>query len=213
MSDNRHITLFHNPRSRSRGVLVLLEELGASYSLQRIDLDQGQQHTPEFLAINPMGKIPAIVHGASVVTEQGAIYQYLAELYPEAGLSPAPGDADRGAYLRWLAFYGSAFEPAIMDLALKREAPPRSLSPYATADTVLAVVHAQLAQGDYLLGARCSAADVLWGGALGWMMEFGLVDPPAPTHAYIARMAARPAVTRAQAVDHPAGADAACPSG
>lgn len=213
MSDDRHITLFHNPRSRSRGVLVLLEELGASYSLQRIDLDQGQQRTPEFLALNPMGKIPTIVHGSSVVTEQGAIYQYLAELYPEAGLSPAPGDADRGAYLRWLAFYGSAFEPAIIDLALKREAPPRTFSPYADADTVLAVVHAQLGRGDYLLGARCSAADVLWGSALGWMVEFGLLDPPAPTRAYIARMAARPAVARAEAVDHPAGADAAGTSG
>ncbi|MFA4109813.1 glutathione S-transferase family protein, partial [Xanthomonas perforans] len=164
MSDDRHVTLFHNPRSRSRGVLVLLVELGARYSLQPIDLEKEQQRTPEFLAINPMGKIPTIVHGTSVVTEQGAIYQYLAELYPEAGLSPAPGDADRGAYLRWLAFYGSAFEPAIIDLALKRSAPPRSLSPYADADTVLQVVDAQLAKGDYLLGERCSAADVLWGG-------------------------------------------------
>ncbi|MEA9557224.1 glutathione S-transferase family protein [Xanthomonas nasturtii] len=201
MSADRHITLFHNPRSRSRGVLVLLEELGASYSLQIIDLEKEQQLAPEFLAINPMGKIPTIVHGDSVVTEQGAIYQYLAELYPEAGLSPAPGDADRGAYLRWLAFYGAAFEPAIVDLALKRSPPPRSLSPYADSDTVLNVVYAQLAQGDYLLGTRCSAADVLWGGALAWMVQFGLIDPPAPTRAYIARMAERPAVARATGVD------------
>ncbi|MBV6801087.1 glutathione S-transferase family protein [Xanthomonas campestris pv. lawsoniae] len=214
MSDDRHVTLFHNPRSRSRGVLVLLEELGARYSLQPIDLEKEQQRTPEFLAINPMGKIPTIVHGTSVVTEQGAIYQYLAELYPEAGLSPAPGDADRGAYLRWLAFYGSAFEPAIIDLALKRSAPPRSLSPYADADTVLQVVDAQLAKGDYLLGERCSAADVLWGGALAWMVEFGLIDPPAPTRAYIARMAARPAVACAEAVDAGrAAADGASASG
>ncbi|WP_311238628.1 MULTISPECIES: glutathione S-transferase family protein [unclassified Xanthomonas] len=201
MSADRHITLFHNPRSRSRGVLVLLEELGASYSLQIIDLEKEQQLAPEFLAINPMGKIPTIVHGDSVVTEQGAIYQYLAELYPEAGLSPAPGDADRGAYLRWLAFYGAAFEPAIVDLALKRSPPPRSLSPYADSDTVLNVVYAQLAQGDYLLGTRCSAADVLWGGALAWMVQFGMIDPPAPTRAYIARMTERPAVSRATGVD------------
>ncbi|MCE4513687.1 glutathione S-transferase N-terminal domain-containing protein, partial [Xanthomonas hortorum] len=80
MPDDRHITLFHNPRSRSRGVLVLLEELGASYSLQILDLEKGEQLAPEYLAINPMGKIPAIRHGDSVVTEQGAIYQYLAEL-------------------------------------------------------------------------------------------------------------------------------------
>lgn len=100
-----------------------------------------------------------------------------------------------------------------MDLALKREAPPRSLSPYASADTVLQVVDAQLAKGDYLLGKRCSAADVLWGGVLRWMAEFGLIDPPPPTRASIARMAARPAVARAQAVDTSAGADAAGASG
>lgn len=92
-----------------------------------IDLEKERQRTPEFLAINLKGKSPTIVHGTSVVTEQGAIYENLAELYPEVGLSPAPGDADRGAYLRWLAFYGSAFEPAIMDLALKRE-PPTTLA-------------------------------------------------------------------------------------
>ncbi|KTF36172.1 glutathione S-transferase family protein [Xanthomonas vesicatoria] len=201
MSDDRHITLFHNPRSRSRGVLVLLEELRASYSLQFIDLEKEQQLAPQFLAINPMGKIPTIVHGDSVVTEQGAIYQYLAELYPEVGLSPAPGDADRGAYLRWLAFYGSAFEPAVLDKALKRDAPPRGFSPYGNVETVLQVVDTQLAKADYLLGSRCSAADVLWGSALGWLTGFGLLDPPAPTRAYIARMAERPAVARATAVD------------
>lgn len=150
MHSDRHITLFHNPQSRSRGVLVLLEELGADYSLQRLDLERGDQRDAAFLAINPMGKIPAITHGDSVVTEQAAIYQYLAELYPDAGLSPAPGDPDRGAYLRWLAFYGSAFEPALIDKAMKRDAPPRSLSPWADFPTVLAVVDAQLAQGDYL---------------------------------------------------------------
>ncbi|ALZ72199.1 glutathione S-transferase [Xanthomonas oryzae pv. oryzae] len=109
-----------------------------------IDLEKERQRTPEFLAINLKGKSPTIVHGTSVVTEQGAIYENLAELYPEVGLSPAPGDADRGAYLRWLAFYGSAFEPAIMDLGVKREAPPRSLSPYASADSRAA-------------GGRCAA--------------------------------------------------------
>ncbi len=93
-----------------------------------IDLEKERQRTPEFLAINLKGKSPTIVHGTSVVTEQGAIYENLAELYPEVGLSPAPGDADRGGYLRWLAFYGSAFEPAIMDLALKRE-PHHARSP------------------------------------------------------------------------------------
>jgi glutathione S-transferase len=205
-SADRHITLYHNPHSRSKGVLILLEELGADYALQRLDLQQGEQSMPAYLAINPMGKVPAIVHQGVPITEQVAIYQYLAELYPEAGLAPAPGDPRRGPYLRWLAFYGSAFEPAILDRALKREAPPRMLSPYADCATVLGVIDAQLARGDYLLGAHCSAADVLWGSALGWMIGFGLVDPPAPTRAYVERMAARPAAQRAQAIDAAAGA-------
>ncbi|CTP83930.1 glutathione S-transferase [Xanthomonas translucens pv. arrhenatheri] len=198
---DRHVTLYHNPKSRSKGVLILLEELGADYALQRIDFASGAQLEPEYLAINPMGKVPAIDHAGAVVTEQVAIYQYLADLYPEAGLAPAMGDPRRGPYLRWLAFYGSAFEPAVIDRALKREAPPRAMSPYADCDTVMGVVDDQLARGDYLLGAQCTAADVLWGSALGWMIGFGLVDPPAPTRAYVERMAARPAVQRAQAID------------
>ncbi|MCC4592826.1 glutathione S-transferase family protein [Xanthomonas campestris pv. cannae] len=201
MTSDRHITLFHNPHSRSRGVLILLEELGADYAIERIDFDRQAQLAPEYLAINPMGKVPAIVHAGAVVTEQGAIYPYLADLYPEAGLAPPIGDPLRGPYLRWLAFYGACFEPALVDRALKREPPPRAMSPYADCDTVLAVVDAQLARGDYLLGARCSAADVLWGSALGWMLQFGLLDSPAPTRAYAERMAARPAVQRALAVD------------
>ena len=198
---DRHVTLYHNPKSRSKGVLILLEELGADYAIERLDLQKGEQLAPEYLAINPMGKVPAIVHLGSPITEQVAIYQYLADLYPEAGLAPAMGDPRRGPYLRWLAFYGSAFEPAVLDRALKREAPPRMLSPYADCDTVMGVVDDQLARGDYLLGERCTAADVLWGSALGWMIGFGLMDPPAPTRAYVDRMAAWPAVQRAQAID------------
>ncbi|WP_369980868.1 glutathione S-transferase family protein [Xanthomonas bundabergensis] len=203
---DRHVTLYHNPKSRSKGVLILLEELGADYALERIDFASGAQLAPAYLAINPMGKVPAIVHAGAVVTEQVAIYQYLADLYPEAGLAPPMGDPRRGPYLRWLAFYGSAFEPAVIDRALKREAPPRGMSPYADCDTVMGVVDDQLARGDYLLGERCTAADVLWGSALGWMVGFGLMDPPAPTRAYLERMAARPAVQRAQAIDAAAAA-------
>ncbi|KMM76382.1 glutathione S-transferase [Xanthomonas sp. NCPPB 1128] len=205
MTTDRHVTLFHNPHSRSRGVLILLEELGADYAIERIDFDRQAQLAPAYLAINPMGKVPAIVHAGAVVTEQGAIYPYLADLYPEAGLAPPIGDPLRGPYLRWLAFYGACFEPALVDRALKRAPAPRAMSPYADCDTVLAVVDAQLARGDYLLGDRCSAADVLWGSALGWMLQFGLLDPPAPTRAYAARMAERPAVQRALAVDAAAG--------
>lgn len=201
MTDPRHVILFHASPSRSSGVLVLLEALAADYELKVLDLKQGDNLSPDYLAINPMGKVPAILHEGALVTEQGAIYQYLAELYPEAGLAPAIGDARRGPFLRWLAFYGACFEPAMIDLAMKRDPAPRSMSPYVDAATVLQVVEDQLARTDYLLGDTPSAADFLWGSALGWMAGYGLLQPGPATTAYVARMAAHPAVKRGADID------------
>ncbi len=198
---SRHVTLHHASPSRSTGTLDLLEALGAEYTLERLDLKAGDNLSPAFLALNPMGKVPAIVHDGVLVTEQVAIHQYLAELYPEAGLAPAIGSPLRGPFLRWLAFHGSCFEPAMIDRAMKREPAPRSISPYVDAETVLAVVEAQLARNDYFLGAEPSAVDFLWGSALGWMTGFGVVQPGPATAAYIARMAAHPAVMRARQID------------
>lgn len=195
------LTLFHAAPSRSGGVLALLEALGADYRLEVLDLKAGENLAPAFLAINPMGKVPAVLHDGVLVTEQVALYQYLAELYPAAGLAPAVGDPARGPFLRWLAFHGSCLEPAVMDLALKREPAPRSMSPYVDVATVLQTLETQLAQGDYLLGSRLSAADFLWGSALGWLTAFKLLQPGPATTAYIARMAAHPAVVRAREID------------
>ena len=114
-TNTRHVTLFHAPQSRSGGVLALLEELGADYELHVLDLRHGEQRKDVYLAVNPMGKVPAIVHEGALVTEQGALYTYLADLYPETGLAPAIGDRLRGPYLRWLFFYGSSFEPALVN--------------------------------------------------------------------------------------------------
>lgn len=198
---SRHVTLYHASPSRSSGVLTLLEALAADYSLKVLDLKRGDNLAPDYLAVNPMGKVPAVLHGDALVTEQPAIYQYLAELYPEAGLAPAVGDAMRGPFLRWLAFHGTCFEPAMIDKALKREPVPRGMSPYVDADTVLQVVEDQLARGPYFLGERLSAVDFLWGSALGWMAGFGLIQPGPATAAYIARMAAHPAVARAREIE------------
>lgn len=197
----RHITLYHAARSRSSGAVALLEALGADYRMQVLDLKAGANLAPAYLAINPMGKVPAIVHDGALVTEQVAIYLYLADLYPEAGLAPPVGDPQRGPYLRWMAFYGSCFEPALMDLAMRREPPPRGMSPYSDAATVLQVIEDQLAQGPFLLGEVMSAADVLWGGALKWTSEFGLVRPAPATAAYIARMNALAAFDRSRQID------------
>jgi len=197
----RQITLYHAARSRSSGAVALLEALGADYRLQVLDLKAGANLAPAYLAINPMGKVPAIIHNGALVTEQVAIYLYLADLYPEAGLAPPIGDAQRGPYLRWMAFYGACFEPAMTDKALPREPPPRMMSPYNDAETVLQVIEAQLAQGPYLLGEALSAADILWGNALGWMREFGLVQPAPATAAYIDRMGTLAAFDRSRQID------------
>jgi glutathione S-transferase len=198
---DRRVTLFHAVHSRSFGVRILAEELGADIDLQVLDLKAGDSRTPEYLAINPMGKVPTLRHGSAVVTEQPAIYQYLAELYPQAGLSPAPGDPLRGPYLRWLAFYGSCFEPALLDIALKREVPPRSTAGYGDAQTVLATVERQLQGGPWLLGERYTAADVLWGQGLAWTVGFKLVPATPAVQAYLDRFNARPAVARAHAAE------------
>ena len=158
MADKRRFTFFHAPNSRSTGVLTLLEELGCDYDLHVLNLKNGEQRKPEYLAINPMGKVPAIRHGDAVVTEQPAVYLYLADLFPEAGLAPAMGDPLRGPYLRWLVFYGSSFEPAVIDRSQQREPAPMATSPYGDYDTMLGALTGQLARGPYLLGDRFSFA-------------------------------------------------------
>ena len=194
------LTLHHAPNSRSSGTLILLEELGAPYRLNVLNLKAGEQRAPAYLAINPMGKVPAITHGDALVTEQVAVYIYLADLFPQAGLAPALGDPLRGPYLRWLAFYGSSYEPALVDRAQKHTPPP-AMAPYGDYDTVIKTLFDQLDRGEYLLGARYTAADVLWGSALGWTVKFGLVPETPRVQAYLERFSARPAVQRARAKD------------
>jgi glutathione S-transferase len=126
---------------------------------------------------------------------------YLADLYPEAKLAPALGDPLRGPYLRWMVFYGSCFEPAVVDRSMKREPAPRGSSPYGDFDTMLGTVTKQLAKGPWLLGETFTAADVLWGMGLSWTMGFKLVPELPELKAYTERFNARPAVARARAKD------------
>jgi glutathione S-transferase len=205
---NRSITLFHAPHSRSGAVRILLEELGAPYALETVNLKANETHTPRYLALNPMGKVPAIRVGHEgreadevLVTEQAAIMIYLADLFPQAGLAPAPDDPLRGSWLRWMAFYGNCFEPAVVDLAMKREPAPPSTCPYGDYDTMLSTLTQQLRRGPWLLGERFTAADVLWGYALGWTSAFKLVPELPEIVAYVARFNARPAAQRVTALD------------
>jgi glutathione S-transferase len=201
MPDDRRVTLYHSPNTRSTGALILLEELGAPYDLQVLNMKAGEQRQPAYLAVNPMGKVPALRHGDAIVTEQVAIYLYLADLFPEAGLAPAVGDPLRGPYLRWMAFYAACFEPAVVDRAARREPAPQTMSPYGDYDTMLGSVTTQLAKGPYLLGERFSAADVLWGTALGWTTMFDLVPKLPEIMDYVRRIGSRPAAARVQVKD------------
>ena len=187
---------YHAPNTRSTGTRILLAELGAPHELRVINIKANEQKGAAYLAVNPLGKVPAIVHDGALVTEQGAIFIYLADLFPEAGLAPAIGDRLRGPYLRWLVYYGSSFEPAVIDRALKRDASPSAMSPYGGFDAMLATLLEPIRKGPYLLGERFSAADVLIGAALKWTTGFKLVPETPEVMAYLKRLYDRPAFAR-----------------
>jgi glutathione S-transferase len=195
------VTFFHAPNSRSGGTRALLEELGVPYDMQVLNLKKGEQRDAKYLAVNPMGKVPAILHDGQLITEQGAVFTYLADLYPQAGLAPALGDPLRGPYLRWMFYYGSSFEPAIVDRAQKNPPAALAMSPYGDFDTMLNTLNSQLKKGPWMLGDKFTALDVLWGGALRWTVGFKIVPPTPEINAYIERVAARPAIQRASAAD------------
>jgi len=195
------VTFFHAPQSRSAGTRALLEELGADYELHPLNLKNREQRQDAYLAINPMGKVPAIHHNGALVTEQPAVFIYLGDLYADAGLAPPIGDPLRGPYLRWLVFYGSCFEPAVTDKSLQHEPAAPSTCGYGDYDTMLKTLTDQLEKGPWLLGDTFSTADVLWGTALNWTTMFKLVPELPVIRAYIDRVLARPGVQRAAALD------------
>lgn len=199
---NRFVTLFHAPNSRSAGVRILIEELQAEHELHVIDLTRQQQREPDYLAVNPMGKVPALMHEGVLITEQAAIYLHLAELYPERGLVPPVGEPLRGALLRWLVFYGSCFEPAMTDQALKREPCQPSWSPYGDFDSVVNLVQQQLEDGrTWWLGEQLTVADFLWGNALADMLAFQMMPATPAVVTYASRLRSRPAAQRALTLD------------
>ena len=199
---SRLVTLFHAPNSRSAGVRILIEELQAEHELHVLDLTKKQQREPAYVAINPMGKVPALLHDGVLISEQAAVYLYLAELYPERDLVPPVGDPLRGSFLRWMVFYGSCFEPAMTDRALKREDCQPSWSPYGDFDSVVRLVQQQLADGrTWWLGERLTVADFLWGHALADMLAFQMMPATPAVEAYADRLRSRPAAQRALALD------------
>jgi len=195
------VTFHHSPNSRSAGTRVLLEELHAPFKLHAVNMKRGDQRKPDYLAINPMGKVPALTHHGVLIAEQAAVFMYLADLFSEKGLAPALDDPLRGTYLRWMVFYGSCFEPAVVDRALKREPAPPGMNPYGDFDTMLDNVVMQLRKGPCILGTRFSAADILWASGLQWIVMFKLVPELPEIMDYVARITARPSFARAAELD------------
>ena len=198
---NQQLTLYHCPHSRSTGVLTLLEELHAPYELHVMNMKQGENREAAYLAVNPMGKVPAIRHGDAVVTEQVAIYLYLADLFPNAKLAPPLGDPLRGPYLRWMAFYGSCFEPAVVDQWMQNKPADKTACHYGDFDTMFNTLIAQLSPGPYLLGEQFTALDVLWATAFEWMGYFELLPKLPVIEHYVARVNGRPAAVAAREKD------------
>jgi glutathione S-transferase len=193
------LTLYHAAPSRSSIVHWMLEELGEPYDIQLVSFKKGENRQPAYLAINPMGKVPALKHGDVVITEAAAICTYLADEFPKAKLNVPVGDPRRGVYLKWLFFGPSCVEPAIMERAYpRREAPPRAALGFGEFDTVVDVLAKGVAAAKpYLMGAQFTAADVIIGSGLRWGTMFKLLPERPEFTAYIARLNERPALKRA----------------
>ncbi|MBS0367445.1 MAG: glutathione S-transferase family protein [Proteobacteria bacterium] len=199
---NDEVVFYYNPMSRSRTVLWMLEETGAPYRVELVNFTTGEHKKPAFLAVNPMGKLPAIVHRGVVVTETSAICAYLADAYPAARLAPALTEPVRGSYLRWMFFAAACLEPAHMDRMLER--PPVSRTTalgYGTYEDVMRVVEAALTPGPWLLGRQFSAADVYLGNQLRFGQMMKSIEPRPVFLAYLGRLTQRPAYQRAEEIN------------
>ncbi len=196
------IVFYTNPMSRGRIVRWMLEELGRPYRAEILDFSTTMK-APEYLAINPMGKVPAIRHGDVVVTEGAAICAYLADAFPEAGLSPAHGSPARAPYYRWMFFSAGPLEAATTNKSLGFVTPPERerMAGYGTLDHVLDTLDGALARTDYIAGDRFSAADVYVGSQIGWGMMVGAIAARPAFVKYWQRLAARPAARRAKEID------------
>jgi glutathione S-transferase len=202
MSDE--IVFYTNPMSRGRIVRWMLEEVGQPYRTEIIEYANAK--APEYLAINPMGKVPALTHNGVVVTECAAICAYLADAFPGAGLAPPPGSIDRAPYYRWLFFAAGPIEAASTNRSLGMVVPAgrEVMIGYGSYETVLNVVEQAVSASDYLAGGTFSAADVYLGSQLSFGLQFGSLEKRPAFVAYVDRLTARPAYQRASDLDNAA---------
>jgi len=199
MSD---LVFYTHPMSRGRIIRWLMEEVGQPYRAEILDFDTSMK-SPAYLAVNPMGKVPAIKHGDTVVTECGAICAYMADAFPQAGLAPPHGSKDRGPYYRWLFFAAGPIEQAVGLKALGAEVPAERerMLGCGAMDHVLDALEGALDGRDYLAGQRFTAADLYVASHLGWGMQFGTIEKRPNFERYVALHDSRPAAKRAVKID------------
>src|SRR6187200_3173019 len=197
-----NITLYHASPSRSSIVLWMLEEVGQPYDIKLIRLSAGDNLKPDYLAINPMGKVPTLKHADTVITEGAAICTYLADDFHDKKLNIPVGNTRRGEYLKWLFFGPSVIEPAMTDRAFPRKENPLAAAlGWRDCDTVRDIVSTAVSKGPYLMGEQFTAADVVIGSGLRYGMLFKLLPERPEFLAYVGRLASRPALQRAEAQD------------
>ncbi|MCB5177493.1 glutathione S-transferase family protein [Microvirga lenta] len=196
------IVFYTNPMSRGRVVRWMLEEVGRPYRTELLGFATSMKD-PAYLAINPMGKVPAIVHGGTVVTEGAAICAYLADAFPEAGLAPAPGDPRRGPYYRWMFFAAGPLEAALTNRSLGFEVPAerKRMMGYGSVEDAVNTLDYAVTQSEFIAGDRFTAADVYVGSHIGWAMMFGTLEKRPSFEAYWNRISSRPAAIRAREID------------
>jgi glutathione S-transferase len=192
------ITLYHHPFSRASGVVWMLEEVGVPYELRFVDIMKGAHKAAEIVALNPMGKLPILVDGEAVVTESAAIGLYLADRYAPGRLAPTLDDAARATYLRWSLFAPSVIEPGSMAKAANWQFKP-SQAGWGDHESMLRAMESAVSGREFLLGDQFSMADVIFGGTVRFMLRFNMLEARPAFVAYTERLAARPALQRADA--------------
>jgi len=199
---SEHLVFYTHPWSRGRIVRWMLEEIGAPYETKVIDYGAAMK-SPDYLAINPMGKVPALAHGDAVVTECAAILAYLADAFPGARLAPPAGNPLRAPYYRWLFFAAGPLETAVLNKVLGLEVPEnkRGMSGYGTLESTLAALETALRGRDTLAGDSFTAADLMVAAYLGWYLEQGIIEARPDFVRYAEIHGSRPAMQRASEID------------
>jgi glutathione S-transferase len=196
------LVFYTHPQSRGRIARWMLEEIGRPYRTELLEYGTTMK-APAYLAINPMGKVPAIRHGDTVVTEAAAICAYLADAFPQAGLAPPPGDRRRGPYYRWLFFAAGPLEAAASNRAMGFVVPQgrERMMGYGSYEDVINALAGAVSQAGYLVGDAFTAADVYVGSHIGFGMHFGTIEKRPVFEQYWRRLGARPAALRAKEID------------